>query len=1219
MRDAQSSSAHRFFSLLLAGLTVLPWAPSCAWAQVVKIQAPAFQVSGNAAAAVPGQTSLGGANAPAGLVGDISLQPSLTLTAAAPVIAAPALMAPAVSARAASVQAQATGAQGRVKSVSQPLEGLTGAHQPAAKKDDVEAVSDGAARFDGAAKTAAAAAETPAVPAEGKGAPYRKNDIAAARFGDAERQNLIRLAMTLKAAVDKKIIGQERATKIIQDRLVQYFEGFGTRTKDPVAVQLIGLPGVGKTAILDALEQLGFTVERLDVQKYITPGTNLFERDDVFTRDLVTIAERNKGKPYILLIDELDKLTELQGGNEVTIPFIGALNQILTDGFLVSRYTGKVGFSDAMIITTMNFSPKEIEDFSASALKKPKKYYDFTIADFQAFNEWIQKDPSARYKLLSDLFRANTVSRLAPNTVIMEALSSEAYARIVKLTVDATIAKATQGRNQAKRIEVSYSQAFLDFLNANTVYAPSGARETIAKANALTEQLVNFGVKAAVAGDRSLNRPRKIALDFNPRTGKAEVSVTPQLTRNGKAAAGSPFKFEVAYDLSSKLFSQPDIIALAPPAAKTGKAAPKEKKLTKKDILAARFPKTRKLTAGLADKINASLIGQEQYTQLVEKEFNGYLNRPGPVEKQPPFLVFSGFPGIGKSELVNLTAKNLGLEVVRVNLQNFSSDSSDALKNFQATLRNALSEARAKAQKKDGKFIVLFEELDKVFEINQRGEIVNRPIMAVIKDLLQDGVATSPEGVIDVRDAFNIVTMNFAGDRFGFKADPRRTTVENVRDAARQLNMNPASLKSVLGSMFLPETVSRLMSRFYVLNPLSETDYKKLILLQAELVIKNRLLDRASGKNKSLIDVQMTPAYKRYLYSEAVIPSEGARHTVIASQNRIATHLEAAMARIPRGSALATQPVTLVLDFKPGSSTIVVSAIPQGTKAKRQVIYSKAIALTFPPLSARGRMPEERLETAVHEFGHAFTSARLGQRIDYATVIPPQAGIGGYVRYKKGRQSAKAMLARIYSALGSRAMERIFMSDDPLSPLSVMDITPGPSNDIVQATENLFGMVKELGFDPDGGTMERMGVDGQNRYANFSDLPADEVEKFGRMMRRMENYLVADLLAAHDRKWYQERIAAFAKAGGLTEPEFDKLIGHPYPGANNESLGDLSKVAKTFADQVEKAPQEVRTARAFKQGKTKTTAAQNMEAFLQEFLKIMKEELHPVPQVSAAK
>ena len=87
------------------------------------------------------------------------------------------------------------------------------------------------------------------------------------------------------------------------------------------------------------------------------------------------------------------------------------------------------------------------------------------------------------------------------------------------------------------------------------------------------------------------------------------------------------------------------------------------------------------------------------------------------------------------------------------------------------------------------------------------------------------------------------------------------------------------------------------------------------------------------------------------------------------------------------------------------------------------------------------------------------------------------------------------------------------MSEDPLSELSVLDITPGPSGDIQSATKLLWNVIYELGFDPQGGTMDRLGQD----YANFANLPPESsLSKLGLILRRMENDLVADLLRAHD-------------------------------------------------------------------------------------------------------
>src|ERR1019366_1735238 len=111
--------------------------------------------------------------------------------------------------------------------------------------------------------------------------------------------------------------------------------------------------------------------------------------------------------------------------------------------------------------------------------------------------------------------------------------------------------------------------------------------------------------------------------------------------------------------------------------------------------------------------IDQQLIGQHEFSRLVEREMNVYLGRPGPAVKEPSTLELAGFPGIGKSELVNLTAKHLGLPVVRINMQAFSSSDSQAVENFMDTLNRGIQKARAEKGDPNSKYILLIEELDK--------------------------------------------------------------------------------------------------------------------------------------------------------------------------------------------------------------------------------------------------------------------------------------------------------------------------------------------------------------------------------------------------------------------------------------------------------------------------------------------------------------------------
>jgi hypothetical protein len=189
-------------------------------------------------------------------------------------------------------------------------------------------------------------------------------------------------------------------------------------------------------------------------------------------------------------------------------------------------------------------------------------------------------------------------------------------------------------------------------------------------------------------------------------------------------------------------------------------------------------------------------------------------------------------------------------------------------------------------------------------------------------------------------------------------------------------------------------------------------------------------------------------------------------------------------------------------------------------------------------------------------------------------------------------------------------MERVFLSNEPLKAGSVLSITSGASGDILQATEGLWNLMYQLGFDPNGGTMDRRGVNAAGRYAHFSDLPAEEVEKLSKVLRQMEDYLVKDLLDAHPKDWYVEKIGKFARLGGVDEEEFYKIAGYPHPGNNVISLGERNLLQDSFKGMIVEEPKEVRVAREFKQGRMKTTAQENLDAATKFFGELVEREIH---------
>jgi len=1058
-------------------------------------------------------------------------------------------------------------------------------------------------------------------------APYKKQDILNARFGKKVRQELLRKAYQLQNSISHSVVGQEHVARVLQDRLVQYLEGLGSRKKDPIALHLIGLPGIGKSAIVDELKKLDIRIVKVDAQTYSGQQSEEVLHFLYSTLQDALLEQTHTGAPLILLFEELDKVAEIKneaGQTTVTSnPLIGLINQMLTDGKIEIENSNRGLFdvSNVMIITTMNFSPHEIETFSSDVFGGQKNFYDFTIDDLSRFDQWLRTVPSARSKVLSRLFRPNTVSRLVPNTVILKPLNEQNYRQIIRNNVDQAIEKLQVGANASKRLNVHYTDQYVDFLFKHVVFPPSGARETVMKVNELSEQLINFGAKMAGKEpgkkDVSLVQPRLIHLDYDASSNQVNVSVTTRVRHGGTMVDGEHFTFAVNYDLDSRSFNQPEGLVTDPRKIKAGIATTqkKTKQITKKQILSVRFPSEQKRMKGLAAKIDEELIGQSEYTHLIERELMAFAGRSGPVVKSPPFLVLAGFPGIGKSELVRLAGAHADLPIARVNMQAYTAADSATLSGFITALDEAIYQAVGSST--DSKFILLLEELDKVFEINPNtGEYIDRPVMNFIKDLLNDGYvdyrpspSTNDLGLampikIDIRNAYNIITMNFGVDRFGFEADPRLTTIEDVLEGWRSISGRPADLKNLLSSMFLPETVSRLMPHFRIMKPLEAEDYARIIEIQAQKVVQDRLLDE-EGKNRGLISLYLTSNYADYLFQESVIPSEGARNTALVSRQRISLDLEEALKNIPRRSKLATSPLLIILDFDPGSSEIRAIAAPDNMSESVHdqaieglIIYQQKVELTFPPLEIQGKIPRDRLETSIHEFGHAFVGVRLGKRFEYATVVSPKAGIGGYVRFtlpSHTGDTGNSILADICAGLGSRAMERIFLSEQPLNRTSVLDIGVGAAGDIQSVTENLWNFVFEYGFDPEGGTIERSGVANQMKYARFSDLDSKEVKALGLILRDIEDYLVADLLKAHSRQWYMDRIKKLALAGEANEHDFYRMIGYPYPGENEIDLSDALRLENSFGDSMDQVSAKVKKVMKFRQGLTRTTAAENFK------------------------
>jgi hypothetical protein len=468
---------------------------------------------------------------------------------------------------------------------------------------------------------------------------------------------------------------------------------------------------------------------------------------------------------------------------------------------------------------------------------------------------------------------------------------------------------------------------------------------------------------------------------------------------------------------------------------------------------------------------------------------------------------------------------------------------------------------------------------------------------------------------MNVRDAFMFITMNFSVDRFDFTADPRMTTIEDVIKAWKNMKSSPMMVKNLLGSMFLPETVNRLIARLSIMKPLDKASYQKIVDAQLGLVAAERLHDE-HGRNLGQITVQMSSAYKKYLMAETVIPSEGARNTVVDAQKIISRDLNQALERLPRSSKYAKAPIVLTLDYLEAKTEVRVSVKLADGKDSGISVYQAPVALKFPSPVARGLMSPTRLLTAAHEFGHAFVAMHLGLRFEHVVVVPPNTSMGGYVKFKRTGLTAKSMMAQVYATVASRALERLVLSPDPFKKEAVLDITAGASQDIKQATFSLYNMIYELGFDPAGGTLDRNFSMGMGKYASYEDLPSNLAEALGLILRDMENYVLDDITKTHRKNWFVDRIAKLGKAGAMNEKEFYSLTGYTYPGAGNDVYGVTSYLRDLFDKYLTKMSSSEQKARAVPRGLTQLTVEQTLDRYTSEFARLVAKHLHSAGEMT---
>lgn len=1060
-------------------------------------------------------------------------------------------------------------------------------------------------------------------PAPSKVPRFRKEQIIRSRFGSEQMATALTKAYSLAKTLNNTIYGQEPITEALQASVVRYLESFAHRKREPEHINLIGFTGSGKTALIERLSDLGVKVILLNGQDYVDGNEDKFAKE--VSEKIVPAIE--EGRPIILAVDELDKVPEIHFENgspvEITSQFIGNINSILSEGRM-NVGAKSLPLSKMMLITMMNYPPDQIDIFSKEILGKKKPFYDFNLEDFKKIDLWIKDNPGAKSRILARLFRPNTVSRLAPNSYFMQAFTHESYAQIVK-SINREIERRYNDGPQADRhLKIHIEESMVDFVLKKGVVPSSGARETVRFANASLEQLISFAQKLPAPGQHGLDRPRKITIGMSADEKYARISVTPQVFRDGHLEDMKTFVVSIEYVPGTQLFRQPSDLVLQAPALQSRKKdimddenAGDSRHLTKKEIRAARFPKDVGAAKGLAKYLEQTIYDQNDTLNAIESDVVKYLSRDLNKNKEPLSRVLAGFPGNPALQILETVAKRINIPLVHVDLEEYAGDESSAVGQFLSAIDEMIRVSLINFEgEENSRFILVFEGLEKIYQRDALGSQISRPVTGFLSDLISKGRGNFSDFdedyklevfTTDVSHGLIYVAMNLPVEKFGLEGDPRLTSVEDVERIFTRFTKHPGDLKDLFSSMYMPEVVSTILPRLSLLRPYSQSSYRKIIAMQVEKVVEDRFHDN-EGVNIAQIQVKTSPAYMAYLYSESVIPSEGAKNTEAVVRNLFSTHLESAIDKLPRDRRYSGEPLVLKFDYDPLERAVKGTVSLAAAKSdKPLLILNQKVALMFPPLKSLEPMTPVRIHTAAHEFGHAFVAALLGMRMENIFAVPIKLGHGGFVSFKETGDSAAEEIAGIYVSLASRALERMVFNENPNDPLSVLTISTGASRDIEMATEALYGLIHEFGLTPHGGTLDRRAKFAPHDAAtSFAPLSSEDVDGMGLLLRDLENFLVEELLQTHPMSWYIEKISRLAQEGSMTEKEFYQLVGYPFPGENR----DLVYQNKIFEDKFEtflKLPaKEIQEARLALTGQNLETVETRLRRFVSYFARALE-------------
>ncbi len=1014
-----------------------------------------------------------------------------------------------------------------------------------------------------------------------------------------------------------EIVGQQDIIEVLVQRLREYFINRGNNIFDlpATAIHLIGLPGIGKTALISkTIEYLGLkdNFHVIDAQDYMETGKDLS----------ITFTEiANKPGVKIFFIDELDKLSEVLGsqlsqqddigvfskGETKANAFIGLLNQLTTKSSvsIASKYgvineiknTGEI-----FLITAMNLP----EPFLLSGTDK-KSLFELDIDDLQKLVKNLQV-PGGIPHLLTSLFQANTVGRLAANAYVMNSLTRDDHLQIIKNIVEKLSDKISKTH---RNVSISYDNAFLDYLFERAVTPATGARDTSQNVYRMFMDLVQFGTYK-VLGKRKKTTLLKREIHISIENNEIKESVN-ELTRNGNRI--NLTEFTILYDKIRRIFIKPEGIDTIIPEDIQAKITESKKKIpTRGEIQSARFPNTIDIDIQkLAKELKEEFFGLDAFIIDTLNAFFEYKTMGKSKRDKAITKTIVGLENPEKRRLIEKIAEKFKVEFAFLDISLFlGKDGGD-------NLVKALSNIYRSDFNKD--IIIIFDNLKTLSDLDASGNIQKVPVLETLKNLLEKGYSTVYEGSVYysvyINKAMIYLNFNMDSKHFKWSPDPRITTSQNVKNDWGKFIETTKEFEKYLDTLFSRDSQNIFSAGIYVIKDnINKTKCLKIISRVIQETFETFI--NPDNLKSWQLTFETTERYKDYIFQNFYIPSEGLQSLIKASAYQTQKYLSDMFALVQRNSHFNSSPLKVTLDFNPKKNSEQLGHVylkiqrMKGETPTKEKILSFPVYSRFPTLAQPDKVSFKRILKAIHEFGHAYVNVLLGKRFDHIFL----EDIGGDLNSTENKPehlTGSEILVEASSLLGSLVFERLFLftylsapvnypenvvdfrnlstfqginirnqtsrqirkqvesesarQNHRISILAKLNLTSSATKDHQKSIEVLREFFNRLDV------QETQGEEGYKLRMMFNNNQSnlnrgDGYSNIKTMIFALETYIEGYVAFTHDYPWYVSKIKKLAKQGQMSEKEFYHLVEVPYspddlytePSVSNEFLDILENL-----------------------------------------------------------